>query len=119
MEEIEIALALLEIIAILFPLSLVALGLGFRLVQSPEGHKVLRLLDVLQFAKVAGAWLFLLITSGALILFSIFSQVDSLILRLATWFLVMAFGFLAGFVTSLVGLYFRSDEATDSSGDGS
>lgn len=119
MEEIEIALALLEIIAILFPLSLVAFGLGFRLVQSAEGRKFLGPFGVFEFVLISGVWLFLLAISAGLLLLFILMYIDSLIITIATVVLEVAFGYLAGYGTGKIISHRRSDEVAASTVDDS
>lgn len=117
MEDIEIALALLEIIAILLPLSLLIVGMGFRVLQTPEGTEILGPHGIAVFMLVAGFMLIELTLGGTILLLNIMQNIESGLLAWAPILIMLVFIDLTILGGIYLILYRLLDESAETSTD--
>ena len=101
MDDAELALALLEIVAILLPLGLIALGLVPRWLAFDE-QEILGVSQTIAFGAVAGLSLLLLSFSGAALLVFLYGETRSVTIEAGMILLGGTFALMGAIGTGLV-----------------
>lgn len=93
MDDPEIALALLEIVAVLLPLAMIALGLVPRWMEF-DGPEILGVVRTVAFGSMAGLSLIFLAFSGIFLSLYVYGQVDSIAIKGGVGLIMLVFGLL-------------------------
>lgn len=105
MEDVEIALSLLEIIAILMPLSLLAVGLVFRVLKSPNIRVSIGVGKLSRLGGLMGLMLACLASSSLILGIYISMFINSALIIGAITFLLAAIGILEGIGFSFISTF--------------